>query len=175
MQRCGSPSAFAVNPALLALATLGLPVPVTAQHEHRSPYAGHEELEISSLSPDQLRELRAGEGMGQARPAELNHYPGPKHALEMATELGLSTRQVEALTDTRRGMLGHAIATGEDIIEAERDLTELFRQGRPDEAAVQERAVALGVKYGELRAIHLVPHLETAELLSDSRLIYTTH
>ena len=157
-------------PSTLVLLTLVLACQATAQHEHRSPYAGHEGMEISSLTLEQLGELRAGEGTGLARAAELNHYPGPKHTLELATELDLSPGQVDRLTDVRQGMLEQAMDKGKEIIAAERELTELFRGDGPDDAAIQVLTAALGALYGELRAIHLVVHLRTAELMTDEQI-----
>src|SRR3990172_8479974 len=64
------------------------------QHQHgQSPYAGLEGREIKALSPEQIQELRNGDGMGLALAAELNHYPGPRHVLELAHELALSPKQ----------------------------------------------------------------------------------
>ena len=157
-------------PSALVLLSLALPWQVTAQHEHRSPYSGQEGLEISSLTLEQLRELRAGEGMGLARAAELNHYPGPTHTLERATELHLSPGQVDRLADIRRVMLEQAMDKGREIIASERELTELFRGNVRDDASIQAHTAALGALYGELRAIHLVAHLRTAEMMTDEQI-----
>ncbi len=166
MQRPLGPSALALSLAVLLLGTSVAPEPVTAQHQHPSPYAGHEAMEISSLSPDELRELRTGEGMGLARAAELNHFPGPKHALELQAELALSSDQVGGLTEIRRVTLEQAIEMGEEIITAERELTELFRGGTPDDSGVTTLTARLGAMYGELRAVHLIAHLRTVELMT---------
>jgi hypothetical protein len=108
--------------------------------------------------------------MGMARAAELNHYPGPKHTLDLATELGLSTDQVARLTEIRRVMSERAVAKGEEIIAAERELTELFRGNVPDASAIQVVTATLGALSGELRAIHLVAHLGTAEVMTDEQI-----
>jgi len=52
-----------------------------------SPYVGQEQREIKSLSPDEVKDYLAGKGMGLAKAAELNHYPGPAHVLELASQL----------------------------------------------------------------------------------------
>ncbi len=71
-----------------------------------SPYAGEEQRPIKSLSATEVASLENGDGMGFAKLAELNQYPGPKHVLELASELGLTHSQVaqtESLfTDMRR-------------------------------------------------------------------------
>ena len=46
-----------------------------------SPYAGEERREIKSLSPQEIGDYLAGKGMGLAKAAELNGYPGPAHVL----------------------------------------------------------------------------------------------
>ena len=45
------------------------------------PYAGQQARTIKALSDDDLAALRKGEGMGMAKAAELNGYPGPAHVL----------------------------------------------------------------------------------------------
>src|SRR4051812_3345086 len=58
-----------------------------------SPYAGQEQREIKSLSADEVKDYLAGKGMGMAKAAELNEYPGPLHVLQLASELNLSPEQ----------------------------------------------------------------------------------
>ncbi|MDL1878575.1 hypothetical protein FBQ85_25940, partial [Cytophagia bacterium CHB2] len=69
-------------PTIIAL----LAAPALAQHQH-SPYAGEESREIKSLSPQEIRMYLEGHGMGLAKAAELNHYPGPRHVMELAKQL----------------------------------------------------------------------------------------
>jgi hypothetical protein len=70
----------------LLLAAVGLVLiagPTTAQHQHQqSPYADLKGREIKALSPEELAQYEAGEGMGLALAAELNRYPGPRHVLD---------------------------------------------------------------------------------------------
>src|SRR5215469_14793256 len=49
------------------------------------PYAGQEARTIKALSDDDIAALRKGEGMGMAKAAELNGYPGPVHVLALRT------------------------------------------------------------------------------------------
>ena len=44
--------------------------------------------EVNALSPDEVQQYLAGAGMGYAKAAELNHFPGPMHVLELADKLG---------------------------------------------------------------------------------------
>ena len=92
---------------VLAMASVSAP----AQHAHgTSPYAHARSADVASLSPEEVHELRNGEGMGLARAAELNHFPGPKHLLELAPELGLSDAQLGRLVEIHGNMKARAIA-----------------------------------------------------------------
>src|SRR5215470_5926245 len=62
--------------------------PGTAQEQR--PYAGLQNRSIKTLSDQQIADLNAGRGMGLALAAELNGYPGPIHAIELAEQLHLS-------------------------------------------------------------------------------------
>jgi len=60
-----------------------------------SQYVGQENRDIKSLSPQEMSDYLEGKGMGYAKSAELNKYPGPRHVLDMASELGLTQEQIE--------------------------------------------------------------------------------
>ena len=66
---------------------------VTITFAQESPYAGQEGRRIKSLSNREIAAYLAGAGMGFAKPAELNHYPGPKHVLELLDEMELTPEQ----------------------------------------------------------------------------------
>jgi Spy/CpxP family protein refolding chaperone len=120
----------------------------------------------SSLSEQQVAQLLAGEGMGYARPAELNHYPGPRHVIELRNELSLTDaqrRQVEAAYNT---MLASAKALGAQIVEAERALDASFRGGQIDEQQLTGLTSTAARLQGELRAVHLAAHLATRRALT---------
>ena len=53
-----------------------------------NPYRDHTERPIKALSSEQVDCLLAGRGMSFALAAELNGYPGPLHALEVAEANG---------------------------------------------------------------------------------------
>lgn len=139
-----------------------------AQHAHKaSPYAHARSAEVSSLTPDEVRELRNGEGMGLARAAELNRFPGPRHLLDLRSELDLDHAQIGRIEAIHEKMRTRAIAKGEDILEAELHLANLFASGRPAAADVRRITGHLGIMRGELQAIHLIAHIEsTRELRS---------
>jgi Spy/CpxP family protein refolding chaperone len=76
----------------LVLAAYALTVPVLADAPP-TPYAGQQTRPIKALSPDDISALLKGEGMGMAKAAELNDYPGPKHVLDLAMQLKLTESQ----------------------------------------------------------------------------------
>ena len=63
------------------------------------PYAGQQSREIKSMSMQEVGDYLAGKGMGLAKAAELNGYPGPAHVIELAEQLALTTEQ-RAQTET---------------------------------------------------------------------------
>lgn len=65
----------------------------TASAIRPNPYSGQEQREIKALSPEEIQGYLAGKGAGLAKAAELNHYPGPVHVLELADKLQLSAEQ----------------------------------------------------------------------------------
>ena len=140
-----------------------------AQHTHTmSPYAHTQSSEVSTLTPEEVRELRNGEGMGLARPAELNQFPGPKHLLELVSDLDLSQPQIARIKAIRKKMKMRAIAKGKEILETELHLANLFASGHPSVAEMNRITEHLGVMRGKLQAIHLLAHIESArELTAD--------
>ena len=69
----------------------------TAIAQHHGPYTGQQNREIKALSPQEMQNYLEGKGMGYAKAAELNHYPGPAHALELADRLELTSEQRAAV------------------------------------------------------------------------------
>src|SRR5690625_6302116 len=65
-------------------------IPVSAQ----SDYAGEQHRPIKALSEAEIQGYLNGAGMGYARAAELNHYPGPMHVLGLAASSAWSEDQL---------------------------------------------------------------------------------
>jgi Spy/CpxP family protein refolding chaperone len=130
-----------------------------------SPYAGQQARAIKSLSDEDRQALLEGQGMGLAKAAELNGYPGPTHVLELANHLQLTSEQRAA---TRKLLAEHKAAArqlGAAILEAERALDEAFASRRADEAIVRRLTGDIARLQGELRAEHLRAHLAQTALL----------
>jgi hypothetical protein len=77
---------------VLVFAACVLAMPVLA-HSPMTPYAGQQARTIKALSDEDIAALLKGDGMGFAKAAELNGYPGPKHVLDLAEKLKLTDAQ----------------------------------------------------------------------------------
>lgn len=135
-------------------------------HAHHSAYADETRTGITSLSADEITQLENGEGMGFARAAELNSYPGPRHVLDAAEELGLSASQREQTQRIFDEMKSEAVRIGGEIIEKERHLSRRFEHRHIDEPQLRGLVTEIGLLRAELRVAHLRAHLEMATLLS---------
>ena len=77
-----------------------------------APYAGQQTRIIKALSTSEIEGLKNGKGMGLAKAAELNHYPGPKHVLDEAMKLSLTKLQLTKTNDLFESMKKEAITVG---------------------------------------------------------------
>jgi len=155
---------------LALLVTAALPLlatQVSAQHEHSPSSYAHLDPERTALLPEEIEQLRSGEGMALALPAELNHFPGPLHVLELQAELGLTEEQRRRISEIRGAMLEDAVAKGEEIITVAGHLADAFRSGDPTAGAISRITAHLGALRGELQAIHLAAHLATRGELTE--------
>jgi Spy/CpxP family protein refolding chaperone len=130
------------------------------------PYAGMQERSIKTLSEQQIADLRAGRGMGLALAAELNGYPGPIHAIELADRLHLAPEQVTRLQGLFEAMKAEAIPIGEALIAQERSLNEAFANRTITPAGLEAATSRIGATQAALRAAHLKYHLSTAAILT---------
>lgn len=140
-------------------------VAVDAQ-DAKSPYAGQESRSIKSLSPDEVRGLLDGGGMGFAKTAELNGYPGPKHVIELAERLQLTPAQLTATETIFSEMRARAQAIGARIVKREQALDALFASRSVTSESLAKSVDEIGVLQGGLRAIHLEAHLAQADILT---------
>ncbi|MCL4859749.1 MAG: DUF305 domain-containing protein [Caldilineaceae bacterium] len=135
-----------------------------------SPYASQVDSPIRGLSAAEIDDLLAGRGMGYARSAELNGYPGPLHLLELKQELNLSGEQVNAISAIFAQMQAQAQQLGEEIVRQEGTLSAAFAAGEISETEMVRQVITLAERYGELRAIHLRAHLLATPLLTEEQI-----
>jgi hypothetical protein len=152
------------NHLLVTAALLALASPASAQSSQ--PYAGLETRAIKALSPEQIADLKAGRGMGLALAAELNGYPGPRHTLDFADQLGLSQEQRRHVQRLFDQMAAEAAQLGETLIQQEAQLDRLFAERTASFESLNAATAAIGETQGALRQVHLKYHLLTTPLLT---------
>jgi Spy/CpxP family protein refolding chaperone len=135
-----------------------------------SPYTGQEQRAIKALSDEEIRDLLEARGMGLAKAAELNSYPGPLHVLQLANELGLSDAQRKATDSLYANMRQRALSIGRQIVEAERTLDRAFANAAIEPATLRSQIGAIATLQGELRATHLEAHLAQHALLTPEQI-----
>ena len=121
---------------------------------------------MKALSAQEISDYLAGRGMGLAKAAELNGYPGPAHVLELAAELDLTSEQKAKTEALFQKMQIRAIPLGKELVEEERSLDHLFagRSATPD--ALERAMVRIGRLQGQVRQAHLDAHIEQTALLT---------
>jgi Spy/CpxP family protein refolding chaperone len=160
-------------PIVAALVVIGaLPAVAAAQSHsgHQSPYQDLVGRTVKALSDDETAALLAGEGMGFALAAELNGVPGPKHVLELRSELQLDPSQVARIEGIGDAMSQEAVKLGRALVDAEASLDRAFAHGDAPARHVRELIRAAGELRTQLRATHLMAHLETAEVLTGKQI-----
>lgn len=148
---------------LMALAIEGAAQPAT---DGKNNYAGQQSRVIKALSADDIEALRNGDGMGLAKAAELNGYPGPQHVMDLADELRLSEAQAKQVVAIHERMSAVARSLGAALIERERSLDLLFAEGKITQERLASETAAIGDIQGRLRAAHLAAHIETRAVLA---------
>jgi len=127
----------------------------------RSPFR-----EIKAISPAEINGYLNGEGMGLAKAAELNHYPGPKHVLDLSSELNLSGEQRLKTEGIYTAMHERAVHLGRQIIEKEKELDALFSTGSINNKNLEGLVREIAILQGELRVVHLQAHLQMKQILT---------
>jgi Spy/CpxP family protein refolding chaperone len=155
---------------VLVLAACTFAVPVHADAP-TSRYAGQQTRTIKALSPEDVAALLNAEGMGMAKAAELNGYPGPAHVLTLANELKLTTAQEQHIQAIYDRMKAGAKPLGAELVERERVLDQLFARGEITSDRLVAETVAIGELQGRLRSVHLAAHLDTRRVLNPDQIM----
>lgn len=154
--------------ALMVASFMVLAASASAHHpmNQKSEHAPARHQAIKALSEQQVADLGTGKGMGLARAAELNGYPGPLHALELADGLRLDASQMQQLRHLFESMKAEAIAAGHRVVESERALDQAFASKSITPAHLNTLTGEIGERQAALRAVHLKYHLTTAGVLT---------
>jgi len=130
------------------------------------PYAGQQTRSIKTLSDQEIADYLQGHGMGLSKVAELNHYPGPRHVLDQANELGLSAAQLAKAGEIWQAMDMKARALGETIVAKEAALETSYASGEAKPADTRAVLDELARVQADLRYTHLSAHLTMRSVLS---------
>ena len=134
-----------------------------------SPYTGQQTRQIKALSEQQVQGYLNGHGLGYAKAAELNHFPGPKHVLEFAEQLNLTEKQLHQTQLLFDEMKTEASELGQLFIEKERQLDRRFSAGEIDGASLKALLIDIGALQVNIRHVHLNAHLKQLVLLTDAQ------
>ncbi|WP_051189545.1 hypothetical protein [Daejeonella oryzae] len=129
-----------------------------------------EKSPIKSLSLSEYNAYKHGKGMGLAKPAELNSYPGPMHVLDLEKELKLSALQKTHLTAAIEAMKFKALEMAGFILAEEKKINELFASGKANEGSIIYYTNKIGLYQAELRNAHLQAHLKARRILSPDQI-----
>lgn len=132
----------------------------------RSPHIGQETREIKALSESEIEKYLTGKGMGQAKTAELNHYPGPRHVLDLANQLDLTQEQKKETLGLFNSMKAKASSLGKKLVDKEIELDRLFKNSLIDSNTLKDLLSDIGMLKQKIRFAHMNAHLKQRALLS---------
>ena len=110
--------------------------------------------------------LLEGRGMGLATPAENHGYPGPRHALDAADQLGLTGQQKQRTAKLVDAMKAEAIPAAKRLLSDEAALDQLFIDHKATAANIVEASDNAARAESALRVIHLKYHLAMFDVLT---------
>ena len=160
---------FKMLSAVLFLALIGLGSVKAAEPQH-SPYVGQEQRDIKALSPEEVKAYLSGKGMGLAKVAELNHYPGPAHVLALSGQLALTPEQREQTEALAKTMEENATALGRQLIDEERNLDGMFANRTITKVTLRQALEIVAMLQAKIRQAHLQAHLGQVEILKPEQI-----
>ena len=151
---------------ILTAALLAVALPCAAQDHSTHPGGASAPSTAGYSAEERAAGLREGRGMGLAMPAEGNGYPGPRHVLELADQLGLSPHQRRRTEALFAEMLANAGRLGSQLLAEEAALEALFRERRATPRLLEAATRRIGETEAALKLTHLRTHLVMMEVLS---------
>lgn len=151
--------------AVCVIFTLAITAVALAQ-EVTSSYAGQQDRDIKSLSAEDVDAYLAGKGMGFAKAAELNGYAGPKHVLELASQLDLTSEQRARTESLLASMSAEAASLGQLLVAEERRLDQLFATKTITPELLSKSLTDIGTLQAKVREAHLRAHIAQVDILA---------
>lgn len=146
-------------------------VSIKVPAESDAPSAGQASREIKAFSNQEIEGYLNGRGMGYAKAAELNYFPGPRHVMDLSQELDLTHQQLKQTRAIFDAMKEKAAHLGVQLIEKERVLDRKFAGENIDEQTLDELVAEISVLEGKIRRAHLKAHLEQRKLLNERQVL----
>lgn len=143
---------------------------ISLNAQHHAGYISDAGNRIKSLSEEQINGYLTGFGMGFAKVAELNHYPGPKHVIDLSIELKLNEKQLQQTKQIFEKMKKEAVRLGKDIVQKEAELDSIFNTVAAESEVVRNLVTKIAELEGELRLTHLNAHLLERAILSEEQI-----
>lgn len=154
----------------LAISLVGPAIAQEHQHGTTPSPAAAPASSMASLmnytAEERAQGLREGKGMGLAMPAEGNGYPGPRHVLEVADQIGLTPDQRARTEQLFSAMRSEAQRLGIQLLSQEDQLNDIFRDRRATPALLDETAHRIGETEAALKVAHLRSHLAMMDILT---------
>ena len=138
-------------------------------------YRGQQQRPIKALSAEQVASYLEGRGMGLAKAAELNGYPGPKHVLELREALQLTPGQIKQAEQLMAEVIRKAPEIGKKIVVLERELDGDFSEKKGTPLQIQNIVTDIARLNGELRWVHLSAHIRMKTHLSPEQIAVYDH
>lgn len=126
--------------------------------------------DIKALSVDDIQGYLSGKGMGQAKAAELNGYPGPSHVLSLSMELELTPGQKAQTQTLFDNMASRSRHVGQQLVEEERLLNELFAAKTATPERLSIAMAKIGQLQGQVRQSHLEAHILQRAILNPAQI-----
>jgi hypothetical protein len=122
-----------------------------------------------SLSAETVDGYQKGSGMGLAKPAELNGYPGPRHILDLGEQLKLTAAQRSRVQAAYDAMHEDAVRLGAEILDLEQKLDRAFADKTMTNERLETLTAQIAEKQGRLRYVHLKAHLAAKDVLNQDQ------
>ncbi len=144
-------------------------ISIAAHANSLSPYSGEQTRTIKALSQQQISGYLNGKGLGYAKAAELNQYPGPSHVLELAQQLQLSDVQLVKTQSLFADMKAQAIMLGKQLVKKEQQLDQLFLTSTINSDKLKLVLTEIAALEAKIRFVHLNAHLAQKTVLTSQQ------
>ena len=118
-----------------------------------------------TIPPDK-EQLLKGDSGNQTSIAETNGLISPQKILAMKDQLSLTKDQIKKIDEIMKNLPISATVKGQDIVEAEEGLNNMFQSGNINEKTLRTKLERIGKLRAELRFTHLQVYLKAKQILS---------